>query len=134
MTVFSSAEQLYSAMDLLFKEVQDRDPKAAEKVQKAKVLIRFYLKDPEASIVIKGRRNPATFSFDDRGLRPEVDVKMAADTFHHILMGDEKLSKSLANGAMKIKGPLSKALALGDLFMQCQDLYPDVLRDKGINF
>ena len=109
MTVFSSAEQLYSTMEILFEEVQGRDPKAAEKVQKAKVLILFRLWDPEASIIINGRRNPATFTFNDMRLRPEVEVKMAADTFHHVLLGDERLSKSLANGAMKTKGPVQGA-------------------------
>ncbi|GMQ79097.1 MAG: hypothetical protein BMS9Abin02_1652 [Anaerolineae bacterium] len=134
MPVYSSAEQLYATFDLLFKEVQTRDSKAAEKVQKAKVLIRFYLQDPEASIIINGRRNPATITFDDMRIRPEVDVKMSADTFHHIILGDERLSKSLANGSMKIRGPARKALALADLFKQCQDLYPEILREQGIEY
>ena len=134
MPVYSSAEQLYTTFDLLFKEVQSRDSKAAEKVQKAKVLIRFYLQDPEASIIINGRRNPATITFDDMRIRPEVDVKMSADTFHYIILGDKRLSKSLANGSMKIKGPARKALALADLFKQCQDFYPEILREQGIEY
>ncbi len=130
MPVYNSAEQLYATFDLLFKEVQTRDSKAAEKFQKAKVLIRFYLQDPEASIIINGRRNPATITFDDMRIRPEVDVKMSADTFHHIILGDKRLSKSLANGSMKIRGPARKALALADLFKQCQDLYPEILQNR----
>jgi hypothetical protein len=134
MPVYSSAEQLYATFDLLFKEVQTRDSKAAEKVQKAKVLIRFFLQEPEASIIINGRRNPATITFDDLRIRPEVDVKMSADTFHHIILGEVRLAKSLANSSMKIKGPARKALALADLFKECQDLYPEILRKQGIKY
>ena len=121
-------------METLFEEVQRRDSKAAEKVQKAKVLIRFYLQDPEASIVINGRRDPASFSFNDMDIRPEVDVKLAADMFHKILLGDVRLSKALATGSLKTKGPARKALALADLFNRCQELYPEVLREKGIDY
>ncbi len=134
MPIYSSAEQFYITFDLLFKEVQRRDPRAAEKVQEAKVLIRFYLQNPEASIIINGRRDPATITFDDMRIRPEVDVKMSADTFHHVILGDERLSKSLANGSMKIRGPARKALALADLFKQCQDLYPEILREQSIEY
>ena len=121
-------------METLFEEVQRRDSKAAEKVQKAKVLIGFYLEDPEASIVINGRRNPASFSFDDMRIRTEVEVRLAADMFHNILLGDVRLSKALATGSLKTKGPARKALALADLFNRCQEIYPEVLLEKGIDY
>lgn len=134
MAVYEDTDQLYSTMNRLFSEVQIRDPQAAQKLEKARTLLGFYLSDPEASIIINGRRSPASFSFNDSRIRPEVDVRMKADDFHKVLLGDLRLSKALANGAMKLRGPAHKALALADLFNECQELYPEILRKNGINY
>ena len=134
MPIYRSADDVYGTMELLFEEVQVRDAKAAEKLQKANVLLRFSLTEPEATITINGRRDPATFSFGDSRIRPEVEVVSTADTFHHVLLGDQKLSKALANRSMKVKGPAYKALAVADLFQQCQELYPEILQQNGVEY
>ena len=48
-------------MTKLFEEVQVRDPKAAEKLQKAKALLRIKLLEPQASIVAGFRPIMPTF-------------------------------------------------------------------------
>jgi hypothetical protein len=112
--------------------VQQAYPQAAEDLEKAKLILRFQCSDPEASILINGRRKPASVTFGDNRIRPEVDVQLTADTLHGILLGDLKLSKALASRSLKIHGPARKTLAVTGLFHQCQTLYPEVLKENGL--
>lgn len=62
-------------------------------------------------------------------LRPELDVELAADTFHRILLGELSLLKALGSGLLKVKGPIWKTNALGELFQQGKSCYPSILRE-----
>ncbi|UCG25142.1 MAG: SCP2 sterol-binding domain-containing protein [Chloroflexota bacterium] len=132
MAFYKDREQFISALDQLFERVQQAYPQAAEDLEKAKLILRFQCTDPEATILINGRRNPASVTFGDDRIRPEVDVQLAADTLHHILLGDLKLAKALASRSLKIRGPARKTLAVTGLFHQCQKLYPEVLKENGL--
>ena len=56
---------------------------------------------------------------------------MAADSFHQILLGDLSLTTALGNGELKVKGPIWKALSLGDLFQVSRKCYPDIIKGQG---
>lgn len=118
-------------MEALFDRVQDRDPAAAIKLQEAKSLLRFNCSKPEAIILINGRRNPATVSYGDDRIRPEVDISLEADTLHKILLGDLNITRALMIGDLKVKGSVHKALAVTDLFVTCQEVYPEILKEQG---
>ena len=132
MAFYNDSEQFIGTLDQLFERVQQAYPQAAEDLEKAKLILRFQCSDPEASILINGRREPASVTFGDDRIRPEVDVKLTADTLHHILLGDLKLSRALASRALDIRGPARKTLAVTGLFHQCQTLYPEVLKENGL--
>ena len=131
-TTFSDTAQFYSCMKALFDRVQIREPQAAQKLQKAKVILRFTCKEPDGIIVINGRRNPAAVTYGEDRIRPEVEVSLKADTLHFILLGDTKITKALSSGEMKVKGSVHKALAVTDLFRQCQEIYPEILKEQGL--
>ena len=131
-TVFSNTIQFYTCMKALFDRVQISDPQAAQKLQKAKVILRFNCTEPEGIIVINSRRNPAAVTYGEDRIRPEVDVFLPTDTLHTILLGDTKITKVLSNGQMKITGSVHKALAVTDLFRRCQEIYPEILEEQGL--
>jgi hypothetical protein len=132
MPFFSSSDQLYMLTQALFDRVQNEDRQAAETLNKAKLLIRFNCREPEAVILINGRRVPAEFTFGVNMTRPEVDIRLAADTLHQILLGDLHLGKALALREIEVRGPAHKALAVADLFHECQSVYPQILLEHGL--
>ena len=119
-------------MRLLFGRVEIEKPDAAEEIKKSKLILRFSCHDPEAIILINGRRDNETITFGQNKIRPEVDVLLKTDSLHRILLGDLGLAKALASKELKLRGPARKALALADLFHDCQSIYPEVLRDQGL--
>jgi putative sterol carrier protein len=131
MAYFQDSEQFVAMLETLFERVQQTYPNAAEELEQAKLILRFRCSDPAADILINGRRHPATITFGENRIRPEVDVDLTADTLHQILLGELRLAKALASGALKIRGPARKTLAVTGLFHECQKLYPAVLREIG---
>jgi putative sterol carrier protein len=131
MAYFQDSEQFVAMLETLFERVQQTYPNAAEELEQAKLILRFRCSDPAADILINGRRHPATITFGENRIRPEVDVDLTADTLHQILLGELRLAKALASGALKIRGPARKTLAVTGLFHECQKLYPAVLRESG---
>lgn len=132
MAFYRDSEQFIATLDLLFRRVQQSYPMAAEDLEQAKLILRFRCSDPAADILINGRRHPASVTFGENRIRPEVDVDLEADTLHEILLGELKLAKALASRALKIRGPARKTLAITGLFHECQKLYPEVLCESGL--
>ncbi|MEW5987679.1 MAG: SCP2 sterol-binding domain-containing protein [Chloroflexota bacterium] len=132
MSFFASTDQLYACTRLLFERLQEQDPTAADTFLAARLLIRFRCRQPAAEITLNGRRRPLETIFGSTTLRPDVEVELAADTLHQIMLGQLSLKKAVGNGQLKARGPLYKTLALTDLFYRGQALYPQVLREQGI--
>lgn len=132
MAFYHDSEQFVATLDSLFKRVQQSYPNAAEDLEQAKLILRFRCSNPAADILINGRRHPASITFGENRIRPEVDVALSADTLHQILLGELGLAKALASRALKIRGPARKTLAITGLFHECQKLYPEVLRENGL--
>lgn len=132
MSFFASTDQLYACTRLLFERLQEQDPTAADTFLAARLLIRFRCRQPAAEITLNGRRRPLETIFGPTTLRPDVEVELAADTLHQIMLGQLSLTKAVGNGQLKARGPLYKTLALADLFYRGQALYPQVLREQGL--
>ncbi|MFN2224413.1 MAG: SCP2 sterol-binding domain-containing protein [Chloroflexota bacterium] len=132
MAFFLDSDHFVTTLDALFERVQQTYPNAAQDLEQARLILRFRCSDPTADILINGRRHPARITFGENRIRPEVDVTLAADTLHEILLGELRLSRALASGAMKIRGPARKTLAVSGLFHECRKLYPEILRDNGL--
>ena len=132
MSYYQNSEEFYDCAQMLFDRVQIEYPDAADDVIKSKLIIGFRCDTPPARILINGRHNPASFSFGETKIRPEVEVMMKTDTLHRILMGELGLAKALRNKDVRVRGPAHKSLALANLFHQLQILYPQVLKDQGL--
>ena len=132
MPFYSDTELLYSATRALFARISQSDSHAADGILKARMVIRMCMSDPEGELVLDARQPPLKTSFGPTTLRPELDIQMAADTLHRILLGELALGKAFSGGLLMVKGPILKTLPLADLFHQGQRYYPDVLRELGL--
>jgi hypothetical protein len=132
MAVYADAQQVYDCFSTLFGQIEAEEPQAAEKLLGAKLSIRFRCSEPAVEIVIDARQRPLQILYGKNGVTPQVDVTMAADTLHCLLLGEVKLAKAIGNGLIKPRGPILKTLALADLFHHAQHLYPAVAQRYGL--
>jgi hypothetical protein len=68
-------------------------------------------------------------TFGPTRLRPTLEIGLASDTLHAIMLGDLGLKNAVAEGLMEVRGPVWRAKALADLFHQAQELYLGVLQE-----
>lgn len=127
MPFYPDSESYYDHMRALFSCVHDNYPKATEAIGAAKINILLRTAGPAADIMIHGRERPVAISYGADGIKPDLQIDMAADTFHKILLGELSLKSALGNGQMKVKGPIWKAMSLGDLFAVSRKCYPDIV-------
>jgi putative sterol carrier protein len=130
MPYYSDSESYYVNMRILFACVKEKYGKATESISKANVNIRLRTTSPAADITIMGREKPVRTVFGEDGVKPDLEIDMAADTFHRILLGELSLKTALGNGQLKVKGPIWKAMSLGDLFTVSRWCYPDIIGGK----
>ena len=131
MAVYTNAAQLYRYAQALFALIAEKEPGAADAVLASRQVIRLRCADPDAEITINGRRRPLETTFGPTNLRPTLDIKLAPNTLHAIMLGDLGLKQALADGLLEVRGPVWKAKALADLFQQAQGLYWQVLHEQG---
>jgi hypothetical protein len=130
MPFYPDTESYYANMRALFACVQSNYPKATEAIGNARINILMRTVGPAADIIIRGRERPVTIAYGENGAKADVEIDMSADTFHKILLGELSLKTALGNGQMKVKGPIWRALSLGDLFHVSRLCYPDILKGK----
>jgi hypothetical protein len=132
MAFYSSSEQFYSCARALFEQLLSGNPKAAEPVEKARLLMLFRCNDPTATFLINGRRRPASAEFGNIKIRPEIYADLSVDTLHLILLGDLTVQKAISTNSLKVRGSIWKLTALADLFRECQSVYPEILKQQGL--
>jgi len=132
MAVYGSAEQLYGCLRELFARIEAAEPRAADSLLRSRLHIRFRLTEPAAEITIDARRRPLQIVYGAAAGKPELDVALAADTLHRILLGELSLAKALGGKLLKAAGPVWKTAALADLFASARSIYPQVLQDDGL--
>ena len=95
-------------------------------------MIRLRTTDPEVEITINGRKKPVQITYGPSYPRPTLDIELAADTLHRVLLGEQSLKKALAGGLLKVHGPVWKTSHLGGLLKQGRQIYPQVLEEQGL--
>jgi putative sterol carrier protein len=133
MSVFKDSEQLYAAMKLLFTRLDQEHPQAASLIMGARLIARLKISDPAAEVTINGRRHPPEATYGPSPLHPEVEIGLSAETFHRILLGELGMTQAAGSGKIKIRGPVWKAFVLQDAFRGGQTIYPQVLKEIGLD-
>ena len=132
MPFYNSADQIYDCLQTVFNHVGAHNPNAGTALLSLHLVTRMRLTAPAAQITIDSRRRPIKTTYGPSPLRTDVEVEMAADTLHRILLGELLPKKAWANGLVKLRGPSWKTLVLADLFYQSQAIYRQVLREQGL--
>lgn len=128
MPFYTDTEQFYRNLRALFACVAVNYPRASDAIAAAHLIIRLRTTAPAGEIVINGRQKPVETTFGVNSTRPDLDIQLAADTLHRILLGELSLTKALGAGQLKVHGPIWKTLALGELFTVGQRCYPGILQ------
>ncbi len=129
---YRDAEHLYAVMRALFSALQAQPGNPVDALARSGLVIRLDIRAPQAGILIDGRARPAAVHFEARRVpRPDLDVRLQADTLHRILLDELSLREALARKQVSVRGPLWKARALAEIFSQGRKLYPAVLRAHG---
>ena len=131
MAVYTDAEQLYPYVEALFALIAEENPGAADAVLASRLVIRLRCTEPDAEITINGRQRPLETTYGPTRLRPTMDIELETDTLHAIMLGELGLKKALADGLLEVRGQIWKAKALADLFYRAQELYREVLQERG---
>jgi hypothetical protein len=130
MAFFNDSDQLYACAEALFTQIGEQDPGASEAIQASHLVIRLCCSEPDAEFTLNGRQRPVQITYGPSKLRPTMDIELAADTLHHILLGELSLKKAMGNGLLKVRGPVWKVTVLADLFYRGQEIYPDILKEQ----
>lgn len=128
MPFYADTEHFYSNLRALFACIAANHPRASDAITAARLVIRLSTTAPAAEIVINGRQKPVETTFGVNTARPDLDIQLAADTLHRILLGELSLSKALGTGQLRVHGPIWKTLALSELFTVGQRCYPGILQ------
>jgi hypothetical protein len=129
---FANTEQLYQCAEALFEQIQQQEPRAADKLIGSRLVIYFRCTEPAGEITINARQRPLQTSFGPSKVRPDLEIELMGDTLHQILLGKLSLAKAVGGRLLKVKGPVWKTAALADLFERGQSLYPQILKEKGL--
>lgn len=131
MAVFKDAEQLYDVLGELFTRLKD-DPQIGAAVQKSGLVIRFKYTEPDSEITIDASKSPLELCLGPCGRTPTVDMSMKADVAHQFWLGKVNLVAALTRGTIVAKGPIPAIMKLLPVITPAYKLYPQVLKDKGL--
>jgi hypothetical protein len=133
MPFYTTTAQFYASLRLLFDRIEAKNPQAAETLLKSRLLFCFRCSEPTAELVIDARQRPLKIQYGtDNTLKPDLDVELAADTLHQIMLGELSLTKAVGSKQLIPKGPVWKTMVLADLFRHAKTVYPDILREQGL--
>lgn len=133
MAFYQNATQLYECFQELLQRIGEVNPDAEKPLIKSRIAVRFNCTEPPAEIFINARKKPVEISYGTSKVRPDLDITLSTDTLHGILLGNISLRQSAANKSLRVKGPVHKTFALINIFTLGQDLYPQILADKGLS-
>jgi len=127
---FKSSKQLKDVLGGFFKELLV-DPVVSPKLKASKLKIRFNYSDPNLSISLDLGKDPIKMLFNDKTLKPDVEMSMKADIAHKFWFGKVNLIAALTRRDMVAKGPIPKILKLLPAIRPAYELYPEYLEAHG---
>lgn len=137
MPTFRDTQQFYACVGELMERAK-RDPRIGPKIAKSGIIIQFRYQQPEAITTIDARGKPTQAgAFVDVvngpcALKPDVVMTMKADVSHAFWHGKVNLVAALARRDIIASGPIPKILKLLPAIEPLYQMYPALLREKGL--
>jgi hypothetical protein len=132
MSFYQDSGQLKTVLQTLFDRIA-QDKAAVSGLADAKLIIRLDIRQPDAAVIFNGRKNPPQVTYGATPLRPDLDIRLDAETLHRILLRETRLRTALASGQLSVRGPVWKSFVMEDIFHSAQDYYPTVLDEMGLS-
>jgi len=129
--VFKNSDMVYDIL-VDFYQLLDKDPDIGPSLQKTNLCIQFRYANPEAIITIDATGDTTQIVTGQFNGEPEVTMSMNADFAHKFWHGKANLVTALTRRQVTAKGNVPKTLKLLPILKPAFDLYPDFLRDKGL--
>jgi hypothetical protein len=132
MPFYPDETTLYGSLRGVFTRLEE-SPEAYRAFMGARLALRLKCSAPTAEVLLDGRR-PGQFQaiYGPAEIRPDLDVELAADTLHLILLDSLPLRKAVGSGLVKVKGPTWRLNALAVVLDHGRLVYPAVLRDQNL--
>jgi len=128
---FTSSEQLKDVLGGFFLKLF-ADPVIGPKLRNSKLKLQFNYSDPDLSIAADTTADPIDLRINDATFKPDVQMSMKADVAHRFWHGKVNLVMALTRREMVAKGSIPKILKLLPVIKPAYALYPQYLRDKGL--
>lgn len=136
MPFFESSEQLRDVFEEFWKRAKENE-EVMEKLEKSGIVVRFDIEQPELHVTIDFK-NPGpegelgTLSFDS-DVEPEIAVWSTSETTNKFWQGKLNTTIAMAKREVKMEGSIPKALGLLSKIKPLFKVFPEVLRDKGLD-
>lgn len=132
MPYYTKPETLSAALQALFGQIQTQAPDALKGLTTSKLLLHLKTSAPMAEVWLNGKGKTFAASYGPSKDRADLDVEMAADVLHQILLDELSMKKAMGNGQIKVKGPVWKMQVVIDIIKAGRGFYPDVLKAQGL--
>lgn len=132
MPFYAKAETLNACLQTLFGRLQAEKPEALKGVATSKLLLHLKTSAPVAEVWLNGKAKTFAVTYGPSKDRADLDVEMAADVLHQILLDELSMKKAMGNGQIKVKGPVWKMQVVIDIIKAGRGLYPGVLTAQGL--
>jgi hypothetical protein len=132
MAFYTDANQIYTVMQALFEHLRHETPNPVDTLVSTRLSIRLVLTNPDAQIMIDARKRPVEIKYGPTNGRVDLELGMTTEQLHLILLDEYSIKSGFANGELKVRGQVWKALSLADIFIKGRSFYPQVLQDQGL--
>ncbi len=136
MVSFESKEQFIEIFNNFWAKAK-QEAEVMEKMTKSQVVVRFDIEDPEIHMTINFR-DPGpngeigTLLFDSE-VEPEIAVWSKSETTNKFWQDKLSTTVAMAKGQVKLQGSVTKALGLLNKIKPLYKIYPEVLREMGLD-
>lgn len=128
MPAFASEAEIYKYIGGIFRAgLSDAD--ILPKLQGSGVILQITYTDPDAVLTIDFPRGEIYEG--TAGIKPNVEMFMAADTANLFWLGQLNLPVAMAKGQVRTKGPVSKILKLAPIAKEFFPSYRKALEQEG---
>jgi len=128
---YPDSETLYKALKALFARIKKDAPEAYHDMATSRMTLRLKLTRPAAEVWFDARQ-AARFSihYGPLEIRPHLELDMAADTLHHLLLNSLTIRKAWSGGLLRVRGPLLRLMTLSEVIEAGREFYPEVLKKQ----
>ena len=136
MVSFESKEQFMEIFNNFWAKAK-LEKEVMEKMAKSKFVVRFDIEDPEIHMTINFRDpgpdgKVGTLLFDS-DVEPEIIVWSKSETTNKFWQGKLNTTVAMAKKEVKLEGSITKALGLLSKIKPLYKIFPEVLREMGLD-